>query len=118
MAAIPIPLDDGVALAMQQGFADGQAQIRMQNSRLSEGTGTVLELGRQAAEQNADLNSKAASQIQVLMATSAAKALMNSQGNEDNSALAAAILAQRSAGGQPQASANDAGVNSGGPATK
>ena len=41
--------------------------------------------------------------------------LLNDAGNLNNQALAAAILAERSAGGQPQAPATNAGVNSGGP---
>ena len=111
MATIPITLDDGIALAMQQGFADGQSLLRQAGIRSNAGDAIVLELSRQAAAQNADLNSKSASENQVLITTAAAGQLLGGS-------LAQQILQQRSAGGQPQASANDAGVNSGGPATK
>ena len=111
MADLPIPLDPAVAQSLQAGYADGQALIRAAAVRSNAGDAIVLELARQAAAQNADLNSKSASENQVLITTAAAGQLLGGT-------LAQSILQQRSAGGQPQASADQAGVNSGGPATK
>lgn len=111
---MPFPkteIDATIDQLTTQGFADGQTAFRQQLVRGEAGNGLVTELLRVSAQQNNDLNSKSASQTQTLITTKAADALLNG-------GLAMNILNQRSAGGQPQASANDAGVNSGGPATK
>jgi hypothetical protein len=96
---------------LTQGFADGHAILRKQAVRSEAGNELITELVRAAAQTNNKLVDVSASQTQTLITTKAADAILNG-------GLASAILGQRSAGGQPQASANDAGVNSGGPATK
>ena len=72
---------------MQQNFAGASnAMIQLQESAAA-GDKLVAELIRNAAEQNADLNSKSASELQTLVTTAAANTLLNG-------ALAAGILGQ------------------------
>ncbi len=100
-------IDPLICKALDQSFADGQNATRERYNTSQEGNNLVRELIRNASAQNEDLNAKAAAQTQILITTKAADALLNG-------GLANDILAQRSAGGQPQSGAADAGVNAGG----
>ena len=100
--------DPAIATAMDQNFAAVNASMLQTLESARGGDRAVAELVRNAAAQNSDLNSKAASENQILITTAAANTLLNG-------ALMSGILGARSASSQPQASAVDAGTNSGGP---
>jgi len=89
MATIPVPMDDTVANVLQQGFANQHQRQNAMENRAMAGDQNVAELLRLGAARLAG-----------------------------NLGVSSDILNNRSTGGQPQASAADAGVNSGGPVNK
>jgi hypothetical protein len=107
---MPFPkteIDATIDQMTTQGFADGQAILRKQAIRSEAGNELVTELVRASGQTTNKLIDVSAGQTQTLITTKAADAILNG-------GLAMNILGQRSAGGQPQASAVDAGVNAGG----
>ena len=84
MATVPVPMDDTVAVAMQQGFAQNMQFAQQEAARENSGFGNVAEQTRLGFLKETSLSD-----------------------------LADGILAQRSAGGQPQSNAGYAGVNAG-----
>lgn len=101
------PIDPTVDQQATYGFVDGQGILRKQAIRGEAGNEFLTELVRASAQSTNKLIDVSAGQTQTLITTKAADAILNG-------GLASNILNQRSAGGQPQASAADAGVNSGG----
>jgi hypothetical protein len=67
MATIPVPMDDTVAMAMQQAFAQQHEILGASSTRAEKGDALIAEVHRAAVEQNADLNSKSASQTQQIV---------------------------------------------------
>ncbi len=89
-------IDATVAHVLDQQFAEQVNVFRAQQNRATAGDAAVAELVRNNA-----------AQADMLIGARAAQTLLVDP-------LASSVLSQRSAGGQPQASAADAGVNSGG----
>ena len=103
-------VDATIGMQLAQAAAAIHASMLQTLESARAGDRLVAELVRTAAQQNADLFAKSAGANQILTQVASANTLL--------AGLLAQITEQlRASGGQPQASADKAGVNQGGPPT-